>query len=704
MAEAVVRTGYQFAAFFDLTNLNPLQGFGSQLLPTNIWINPVNWPLAFIEGKSATDIAGLVGLICMAAACYAMARCFDLRPLPSIIAAQLSLVLFGPVGPLLSFTASFVLLTGMVAAYAPFLVGLGLLSRLGSGWGREFAFYAAAISALIFYSVACDPLWSTVAAVSWSVPFALVAISPLRVKPVIVRCAALGICFAFLLMSGALLYLYTLTQYTARVYFSALLERPFAPSYVSMLLSSPYAKYFYGPCVVGWMMGVVFAVGRVRVLVAAGLAAFLFFLVYAVAFVLLDVAWWLPLPFYVEHSLAPLFMVSAFAGCWSAGSSIIRGILALVRLAGQFIAARIDFPIGRTRPRSVRVQRSAARAWIFFLTGLVAVGVVPMGATWFALERAKVILAYHYSTPWPNEPELATYLLQSTGLSVGGAYRGSSLFVPDDTVSIANLWKRGVPTMNEYSQLVTPQATYLEGAFFRRRPGLNSFLPFGAPSGGYDTLFNTLQAMGVRHIVHYGPLDFAESRKLLSVTVPRRPPDAVSGASPAIWQIYELPDPNIGNYAPTEIVVANSGVEIVAILNAADFDFRHSVVLSSSGPRLVPARDVRLTVNRGGGFHVAGTSDGMSLIIVPQQFSHCMKVSDRDVRLVRADLWWMGVMFSGSVDADTSFGYGMFSPGCRLADIADMKRFGITLPVPPASGPSRQERLQASFNALKSLW
>ena len=61
-------------------------------------------------------------------------------------------------------------------------------------------------------------------------------------------------------------------------------------------------------------------------------------------------------------------------------------------------------------------------------------------------------------------------------------------------------------------------------------------------------------------------------------------------------------------------------------------------------------------------------------------------------------------MFSGTVDADISFGYGMFSPGCRLADIADMKRFGMTFPVRPASGPSGQERLQASFNALKSLW
>jgi len=36
MAEAVVRTGYQFAAFPDLTNLNPLQGLGSQLLPMNV--------------------------------------------------------------------------------------------------------------------------------------------------------------------------------------------------------------------------------------------------------------------------------------------------------------------------------------------------------------------------------------------------------------------------------------------------------------------------------------------------------------------------------------------------------------------------------------------------------------------------------------------------------------------------------------------
>jgi hypothetical protein len=731
MAEAVVRTGYRFAAFLDLTNLNPLQGIGSQLLPINVWINPVHWPLAFIDGKSATDIAGLVGLTCVAAACYFMARCFDLPPLPSIIAAQLSLVLFGPVGPLLTFTASFVLLPGMAAVYAAYIAALGLLARVDPDRVKKFILYSAAIAALIFYSVATDPLWSTVAAISWAVPFALVALSPLRIKAVILRCAALVISFALLLGSGALLYIYTLTQYTARVYFSALLERRFAPSYVSILLSSPYGKYYYELCILGWVIGLVSAVGRVRVLVVTGSAAFISFLFYAVAFVLLDVNWWLPLPFYVEHSLAPLFMVSAVAGYWSAGEWIIRGIplsqrtllpsvmdvrllamqrwfLPLIGSAREFIRTCIRPPLATATPNSIGVQRPAMRAWLLFMVGLVAVAVVPIGSALFARERAKIVLAQYYTSPWPNEPELAAYLLQSTGLSTGRAYRGSSLFLPDDTVSVANLWKRGVPTINEYSQLVTPQQSYIEGALIKGGAGLNTFGPWIGPGGSYETLFKTLQAMGVRHILHYGPLDAAENRNLPSVTVPRRSPDEVSGAKPAkprIWQIYELPDPNIGNYSPTEIVVADSGPDIVAILNAEDFDFRRRVVLSSGGLALVPARDTRLTVNRGGGFHVYGKSDGVSLIILPQQFSHCMKTSDSEVRIVRADLLWLGVIFSGSIDTDISFGYGVFSPECRRVDMADMKRLGIVLPVPPAAGmQGPAEKLQASVNAFKSLW
>jgi hypothetical protein len=690
MAEAVVRIAYQFAAFPNLTDLNPIQGFGSQLLPPNVWINPINWPLGLLDGKLATDIAGLVALTCIAVACYVMARCFDLSTLPSVIAAQLSLVMFGPVGPLLTFTASFVLLPGMAAVYAPYIVALGLLARIDSGRIKDFLLYTGAITALIFYSVCCDPLWSIVSGISWAVPFAVVALSASRIKTVMMRCAALGACLVLLFASGALLYVYTITQYTARVYFSALLERPFAPTYTSMLLSSPYAKYFYGLCMLGWTAGLIVTVGRARVLVVTGSASFLFFLLYALAFILLDVSWWLPLPFYIEHSLAPLFMVSAFAGCWSATQSVVTRI----RLSS---------------PGIVSARRLAVRAWIPFLAGLVAVLVVPVGGMLFATERAKIVLARYYTTPWPNEPELAEYLLRSTGLSVGQTYRGSSLFLSDDTASLANLWKRGVPTLNEYSQLITPQAFYLQIALMGSSPGLNRF-GSGAVihDGNAHTVFKTIQAMGVRYIISDNVLMEADKQKLLNGTAPYRPHDALPGAEPRLWHIYQLPNPNLGNYSPTEITVADSAPEIVAILSAKDFDFRHRVALSSGDLDLVPAHNMRLKVNRGGGFHVSGQSDGISLIILPQQFSHCLMASDQNVRIVRADLAWTGLIFSREIDTDISFGYGVFSPGCRRADIADMKRLGIGLPANAsnrtAGWQGANERFQAALNAFTSFW
>src|SRR6266478_8636873 len=192
MAEAVVRTAYRFAEWFNVTNLNPLQGVGSQILPLNVWANPVYWPLAFFDGKLATDIAGLVVVTCIAGSCYVMARCFDLPPLPSVIAAQLCLVWFGPIGPLLGFTASFVLMPGLAAVYAPYMLALGLLARLEPGRVRNVLLITAAIAALIFYSLYCDPLWGVVTAISWAVPLTVVAFSPLRIKAIVLRCAALA--------------------------------------------------------------------------------------------------------------------------------------------------------------------------------------------------------------------------------------------------------------------------------------------------------------------------------------------------------------------------------------------------------------------------------------------------------------------------------------------------------------------------------
>jgi hypothetical protein len=664
MAEGVVRTAYRFAAWFNVTNLNPLQGVGSQILPLNVWANPVHWPLAFFKGKLATDISGLVVLICIAGSCYVMARCFDLPPLPSIIAAQLCLVWLGPIGPLLSFTSNFILLPGLAAVYAPYMLALGLLARIEPGRVRHFLLITPAIAALIFYSLYCDPLWSVVTAISWAVSLAVVAFSPLRIKAITLRCAALAVTLALLILSGPLLYAYTLTQSTARVYFSAAAERDFSIGYASMLFFSPNAKYFYGLCILGWATGLILARGRVRVLVATGVAAFGYYLLYMMAFVLLDVVWWLPIPFDIEHSLACLFIASAVAGYWSCLQSIAAFARSSVGLA----------PLG-----GALVSRPAWRDWAGFFAGLIAVVVVPVGGLLFALERSKSVPADAYTISGPREPELAEYLSDHIGLDVGKPYRGSAVFLPfdaHDIVSVANLWSEGIPTVDEYSQLVTPQAFYLQAELFRLgTQGGNGFWP-SVGFGSDDVLFKTLHALGVRYILAHAPFEVAEQHKFTGQSVPRRQPPLPPGE----WYIYQLPDPNVGDYSPTEIVLAGSAAQIVAGLADTDFDFRRNVILSASHGPLVPARDMHLTVNRGGGFHIGGHSDGTSLVILPQQFTNCLKTSDSRVRIVRANLMWTGVIFSGDIDTDIWFAYGMFSPECRLDDLADMRQLGLVLP------------------------
>jgi hypothetical protein len=101
------------------------------------------------------------------------------------------------------------------------------------------------------------------------------------------------------------------------------------------------------------------------------------------------------------------------------------------------------------------------------------------------------------------------------------------------------------------------------------------------------------------------------------------------------------------------------------------------VILSTDlRERLVPAHDMKLSVIRGG-WHLSGRSDGTSLVLLPQQFSHCLRAHDASVRLVRADLILTGVIFSGTIDTDISFDFGIFSPGCRRGDLADVKQLGL---------------------------
>jgi hypothetical protein len=46
---------------------------------------------------------------------------------------------------------------------------------------------------------------------------------------------------------------------------------------------------------------------------------------------------------------------------------------------------------------------------------------------------------------------------------------------------------------------------------------------------------------------------------------------------------------------------------------------------------------------------------------------------------VRANLMMTGMIFSGVVDTDIVFDYGIFSPQCRAADLADMRQLDLRI-------------------------
>jgi hypothetical protein len=196
MAQAVIHTALKFGGIFHLNNLNPLQGVGSQLQPYNVWANPAYWPLAMVDSPLALDVSALVALGCLALACYAMARCFDVPVLPSIVAAQLSIILFGPLAYMFVFYQVFWINPGTAVVYAAPLMVLGIIARLEPGRMREFILATSSIFALLLYSLICDPLWSMISGIGLAGALAVVAFSPLRVRTVLVRCVALGCCLA----------------------------------------------------------------------------------------------------------------------------------------------------------------------------------------------------------------------------------------------------------------------------------------------------------------------------------------------------------------------------------------------------------------------------------------------------------------------------------------------------------------------------
>jgi hypothetical protein len=292
--------------------------------------------------------------------------------------------------------------------------------------------------------------------------------------------------------------------------------------------------------------------------------------------------------------------------------------------------------------------------------------------------------------PWPATDELVAYLRDNIGLRNTRRFRGMVLMNSDFSYEkylvLASLWRNLVPTLNVYSTFDLPRFHYFishlplaEGAAARSSSDKTPVARASWTHAHLDASSNKIaQALGVRYVLHARP-DSEEARS---------PPDdavlrlqlgpATVGGLKISHTIYEYDDANLGNYSPTNVVIARDAPSILKHLWSTSFDPRRSIILSERIEEpLVEATGGEMFFERGA-IRVQAQSRGHSLLLLPVQYSRCLVSSEpAKAKLLPANLVQTAVLFQGSIDLRIHLEYGLFRPECRQQDIADLAELSI---------------------------
>lgn len=254
----------------------------------------------------------------------------------------------------------------------------------------------------------------------------------------------------------------------------------------------------------------------------------------------------------------------------------------------------------------------------------------------------------------------------------------------DPHLPMSGLWDMRIPTLEDNNHVVTPPFHYLLSRLLSR------------PQDYHSRNWATLSALRPGLMAALGTRLVLSDRRLedTAVTLRHEQPNADGVRIYA----YELAHPNVGDYSPTKGVIATDATAMVAAMKDDAFDYRSKAVVETALPSgLISATTGQLFYERGGA-RIRSRSEGRSLLVVPLQFSHSLKIVENkssdpaSVDLRRVNLLETGVLFSGTLDVKLAHVFGPFrgSSG-RLQDIADCKRLGIgedgTIPYPPGYQP-----------------
>ncbi|MEQ8787998.1 MAG: hypothetical protein RIC55_16950 [Pirellulaceae bacterium] len=232
------------------------------------------------------------------------------------------------------------------------------------------------------------------------------------------------------------------------------------------------------------------------------------------------------------------------------------------------------------------------------------------------------------------------------------------------------LWEHNIPTLFDYNYLVPP-ALYATTTRMLSRPEdeqERNVLVLSRINTPY------LESIGTRFII----TDFEVPELKLRQQV-------TSSKCGVTHRLYELPDPNLADYSPTELIEVQAAAQAMKHLQDPGFDFRRqAVVFSAIEARLSPALSSEMETTPDGVI-VSAASQGRSLLLLPLEYSHCLDVEvletdkpSQTPQLLRTNLTQTGLLFSGKSRIRIRFRYGPFTNQFGLlADYRELKQLKL---------------------------
>jgi hypothetical protein len=688
----------EWGGFLDFSPFSPLVGTGSLFAPNLPWLNPGALALAIPASLPVRHLASmLVYLVELSASLYLLYRHLEFSREQSFLATMLYVCIF-----FIPFNGWTLTLPWYVLAPANAhliaMMNVATIALIRVGYERlafrllfAFVFWAA-----LFVAFASAPVTSTTYVPVYAVLWIAVSIrSGAEKNGVVWRCGTIAFALVVLGLIGVPSYLAATATMSARGDSSPAMFHPgrrlLSPAYWQELLSifpvcSNHMQLMCPSAIIGWFEIVALAGAVVLVFASSGVKR---------RYGLTIIALLALLHFYallsVQQVLGRLHTVSTPYLMWAlfplaAPAAIAAGSVVGRWLLGRQAASSTWAPaVG-----SCLIAGVALVAWVRVIQPNLPrlPGRGPLGLPPIAHVPA-------------NKGPIVDYLQQHIGLQPGGEFRGYAstfLGVPGGVVRTASgalddrmrystylagrdivfdhfgnsfqmmdLWNNGIPTLEEYGQWVSKQMFYFSRDLLAQPQ--DELDPYQAGIFLYRFRPQLLRALGVRFVIADGALSDPSIELVLTET----------GKAGATVNLYEIKGANLGQFSPTQVIVAREYSAAVAALREPR-DLENQVVLSFGRSDLERASHSRLVALRDG-YHLTASAPGRAMLVLPVQFSHCWEIEDsRDPvvpRIFRANMVQTGILFKDNLDARLRFKFEPWSATCRLEDARDLTLLGF---------------------------